>query len=385
MPWSYRRGTATEALRAHIATMLNGTVGLFATGREALLAFLRTRGWSEGDEVIVQGYTCVVIPNAIVAAGLTPVYADVDVATLSLSISDVERRLTPRTRAVICQHTFGLPAPLRELRELCDRKGLLLIEDCAHVLPDNKGPEEMARTGDAVLLSFGRDKAISGVTGGAIVLRNGLEVSAVLKEESDARDLSWWTVARLLEYPQIYAFARPLYGYVIGKALLKCASVLRLLLPILSPAEKRGTMSPALRRLPNACAALALEQLQRLPLLNEQRRVLAAFYLREAKIRGWTIDATITPDMPLQKFPLFSRNAEKIRASLRSKNIHLHDGWTGCSLCPSAVCPSDAGYRTGDDPVAEEAGQKILCLPTHPTMTVLQAKHLVETLDPLLP
>ncbi len=385
VPWRYRRGPAAQRLRAHVEDLLGGKACLFSTGREALLAFLRTRGWAPGDEVIVQGYTCAVVPNAVAAAGLTPVYADVDAASLSLSVEDTERRVTPKTRAILCQHTFGIPAPLAALRALCDRKGLLLIEDCAHVLPDAKGPEGVGRTGDAVLLSFGRDKAVSGVTGGAIVTRRLLDPARIRAEEDAAADLSWWTVARLLEYPQIYAFARPLYGSGLGKAVLKAAALLRLLLPILTAAEKRGTMRTTLRRMPDACAALALEQLRRLGALNGQRRVLTAFYLREAQARGWTIDACLSPDLPLQKFPLFTRSAETIRASLRRQNIHLHDGWTGCVICPSTVCPSDLGYRDGEDPVAEEAGSRILCLPTHPTMTVFQAKRLVEALDPLLP
>jgi dTDP-4-amino-4,6-dideoxygalactose transaminase len=92
----------------------------------------------------------------------------------------------------------------------------------------------------------------------------------------------------------------------------------------------------------------------------------------------------ITPDLPLQKFPLFVEHAERIRRQLKMYNIHLHDGWTGCVICPAAADCEAVGYKDGDDPDAEMAGEQILSLPTHSTMTLDQAKKLVTLLDPLL-
>ncbi len=384
-PWAYRRGPHAQALRILLEKTFAGRATLFATGREALLALLRTRGWSPGDEVIVQGYTCTVVPNAVRGAGLAPVYADIDPQTLSFDLTNVERRITPKTRAILCQHTFGIPGPLKELRALCDRHNLLLIEDCAHVLPDETGPMEIGRFGDAMLLSFGRDKAVSGVTGGAVIARNDRLHFSLREQEKAAKELPWPRIALYLEYPQIYALARFLYRFGLGKLFLKVVSTLRLLVPILSTAEKRGNPSSTLYALPDVCAALALDQLRRLKDLNDHRRTLTAYYHTEAQKRGWTGLLNIDPSWPLQKYPLFTKNAEGIRQKLKKHNIHLHDGWTGCVLLPSSVDPADFGYRDGDDPKAEMVGQQILSLPTHPTMTLEQAKTLIEVLDPLLP
>jgi dTDP-4-amino-4,6-dideoxygalactose transaminase len=136
--------------------------------------------------------------------------------------------------------------------------------------------------------------------------------------------------------------------------------------------------------MPNACAALALQQWKRLPEINAHRRILNDYYFNEAIRRNWPLLLGVTPDLPLQKFPLFTPGAEKIRQKLRTHNIHLHDGWTGCVICPTDADDAACGYKDGDDPDAEMAGQQILCLPTHPDTSMVQAKRLVELLDLLL-
>ncbi|MSR87493.1 aminotransferase class I/II-fold pyridoxal phosphate-dependent enzyme [Candidatus Peribacteria bacterium] len=379
LPWRYKRGPYVEKLRAALEATFNGKAFLFASGREALLAFLRNQGWNAGDEVIVQGYTCAVVPNAILRAGLTPVYADIDARTLNLDPADTERRITPRTRAVICQHTFGIPAPTEELRALCTKHNILLIEDCAHVLPDSDGPKEIGKLGDALLLSFGRDKAISGITGGAVIIKNQT-MKSLTDEEKRAGDLPLFRIGLLLEYPQIYALARPLYGCGIGKLILWLAKQLHLLIPILTPEEKHGTMPSELHHMPDILAALALDQLNRLKEINDHRCLLTGFYLEQCAEHGWPVLHGVRSDLPLQKFPMFVPNAEKIRRALKKKNIHLHDGWSGCVICPTASEASSCGYADGTDPRAEEAGEQILSLPTHPGTRLQDAEELVREL-----
>jgi dTDP-4-amino-4,6-dideoxygalactose transaminase/lipid II:glycine glycyltransferase (peptidoglycan interpeptide bridge formation enzyme) len=385
-PWRWKRGPQVEALRSALKTHLQADAFLFSSGREGLLAFLRAAGIGEGHEVIVQGYTCVVVPNAIRAAGAKTVYVDIDQETLNLNLEAVEAAITPKTKAIICQHTFGLPADIRALRTLCDTRGLLLIEDCAHVLPDASGPAYLAQLGDAVLLSFGRDKAISGIAGGAMLCRKP-EISRLLaEEERSARDLGLVTIKRLLLYPLLYGVSRPLYGLGLGKVLLKLCQLLGLFVPITSESEKQGKMSGALRKIPNACAALALDQFSRLAEINAHRRRFVSIYLEEAKRLGWTeregmVPTSIDAHLPLQKFPIFVPDAGNIRSALRKKNIHLEDGWTGCVVCPPSVSFPETGYVAGSDPEAEAACQHILSLPTHPGMTEKQARELVGIID----
>lgn len=359
-------------------------VYLFASGRQALLASLKAMDLQPGDEVIVQAYTCIVVPNAIMAAGGQPVYADILKDTLNLDIEDVKSRITPKTRAIICQHTFGIPADVAALRELCDKHKILLIEDCAHVLPDSDGPA-IGKTGDVTISSFGRDKAISGVAGGAAIVRNKNLQSAIAHLESRASSLSWWHIHKLITYPIIYRRALPFYGIGLGKAYLKLKQKLGLLVPIVTSEEKAGKMPDILQAMPNACAYLVLPQWLKRWFINQHRRKLTVFYLDECIRRGWCeptspvyVPGAIEPDLPMQKFPVFVQNAWQIRENLKKQHIYLDDGWTGCVVCPANADSSCAYYEEGMDPVAEFVGESILSFPTHPTMSLKQAKRLID-------
>lgn len=387
-PHVWNNGRSEEKFARSIGEAFAMDAFLFSSGRESLLALLRAMQLQPGEEVIVQGYTCVVVANAVRAAGGTPVFADIEKETLNLDLVAVEAAVTDKTRAVICQHTFGIPSDMEALRALCDDKNLALIEDCAHVLPDDTGPKAVGTKGDFLLLSFGRDKAVSGVSGGAVLSRHPYVSGLLFKEWQNAVDLPRGTTFRLLLYPWIYAVARPLYGLWVGKALLALCGMLGLLVPILSENEKTaGTMPAALKKMPNALTFLALGQWKRRRVLNDHRRMLTKRYLEACAQHGWPVIRGIREDLPLQKFPLFIPDADTIRAKLKAKNMILDDGWTGCVVCPPTVNQEAAGYTRGADPKAEKAAEAILSLPTHPTMEAWQADRLIAALValPLLP
>jgi len=388
IPWRYVRGKSCHQLKQELKKLLPGEPALFASGREALLALLRSLDLRPGNEVIVQGYTCVVVPNAMHAVGAVPVYADIDRDTLNLTKESVEACITPRTKAVICQHTFGIPAPVKELRKLCNERGIFLIEDMAHIIPDKplrvSLPPSLGvgEAGDFLILSFGRDKAVSGIEGGAVISRDPAVSRKIAEMERTALHRKWWEVARLLEYPtRMHSIVRPLAGTTLFKPVVWLMQKLGMIAPVLTQTEKDGSMYPILRKLPNACASLVLGELKRLPAINDRRRTISDFFLHHGRKHGWPMLNGITQGLPLQKFPLFVGDAEKKRQMLKAMNIHLDDGWTGCVVCPATCNLNNAGYRWGQDPETEAASEQILSLPTHPTMTLYQAQVLAEKVD----
>lgn len=384
MPWRYVHGTAPLRLKNALREKFSAEPVLFGSGRESLYALLKALGIKSGEEIIVQGYTCVVVPNAIHAANGVPIYADIDPETLNLTPDTVRPLITPRTRAVICQHTFGIPADAKALRKLCDEHSIVLIEELVHMMPDHKGPD-IGSVGDYVILSFGRDKAISGISGGAVLSRHPRTTAALLELERTAAHESWWNVARLLEYAtRMRSIVRPLAGTPLFKPALWILGKLHMIVLVVSPEEKKGRMSHVIKKIPNACAELALYSLSKLKSSNERRRTLTAFFARHGREHGWPMLAGVTPDLPLQKFPLFVLNAKAKRMMLKKENIHLDDGWTGCVICPEDIELTETGYENGMDPAAERVCRQIFSLPTHPTMTLIQAERLARRIDALL-
>ncbi len=381
-PWKWKRKKETEGLRSDIQKNFGGSAHLFASGREALLALLRSLQFEQGAEIIIQGYTCVALPNAIHTAGYTPVYVDIDKETLNLDPDALLGRISNRTRAILCQHTFGIPANTGRLKEICTERNLILIEDCAHVLPDASGPEEIGTKADYLLFSLNRDKALSGITGGVIVDRNQVRSDALREEEENATPLSRMTMYRLLFYAPLYYKSRFVYGlFHLGKMILVLCSKLGLLLPVLSKEEKQGEMSPLIHQMPEPCATLARVQWQHLQQINDHRRARTAQYLSAASEKGWNVPQEVTSHLPLQKFPLLIENPDDMREKLKKKGIYLDDGWTGAVVCPRTVDQEATNYIAGSCPHAEQVARSILTLPTHPTMTKKQVKKLLETLQ----
>src|SRR5881227_2761688 len=132
-----------------------------ANGTDALVLAMDAMGIGPGDEVICPAFTFYATAESIVRRGATPVFADIDAATLNLDPADVVERITPRTKAIMPVHLFGRPAPLRELAEL----GIPIVEDAAQAF----GSPEIARTGVASTFSFYPTKNLFGLGDGGLV------------------------------------------------------------------------------------------------------------------------------------------------------------------------------------------------------------------------
>ena len=101
-------------------------------GRVALYALLKAMGVGPGDEVIVQGYTCVVVANSIIYLGAKPVYVDIDLSTYNMNIEQMKEKISDKTKVIICQNTYGLSRNLEVLEQIAKEKGIYTLEDCTH-------------------------------------------------------------------------------------------------------------------------------------------------------------------------------------------------------------------------------------------------------------
>ena len=100
-------------------------------GTDAIQLALKATGIKKGDEVITVANTAVPTVAAIVETGGIPVFCDIDEETYNISIEKVEEMITEKTKAIVCVHLYGHPAEIVDIKNICDEKNIVLIEDCA--------------------------------------------------------------------------------------------------------------------------------------------------------------------------------------------------------------------------------------------------------------
>lgn len=141
------------------------------SGTAALRVALAALDLQPGDEVITQSFTFVATAEAIIEARAVPVCCEVD-ATLNMDPADLERCITPRTRAVIAVHMLGTPARLREITDICSRKNVVLIEDAAWGCGGSLDGRALGTWGRMGTYSFDFAKTMTTGEGGMIVFRD---------------------------------------------------------------------------------------------------------------------------------------------------------------------------------------------------------------------
>jgi perosamine synthetase len=145
----------------HAIAVSSGTAGLHMA--------LLTLGIKEGDEVIVPSFAFIAVANAVLNVSATPVFADIDPVTLNLTSSTVEPVITPRTRAILVVHTFGIPADMLALRDLAVRHNLVIIEDACEAIGAELHQRRIGSFGDLAVFGFYPNKQITTGEGGAVV------------------------------------------------------------------------------------------------------------------------------------------------------------------------------------------------------------------------
>lgn len=139
-----------------------------ANGTVALHLVLRALGVGPGDEVVVPALTFVASANAVTYCGARPVFCDIDPVTWNIDPGDLERRLGPRTKAVIAVHLYGHPAPMDELRAVLAGRDVALVEDAAEAHGARYRGSAAGALGDAAAFSFYGNKIITTGEGGMV-------------------------------------------------------------------------------------------------------------------------------------------------------------------------------------------------------------------------
>lgn len=316
---------------AHAVAVCNGTAALHAA--------VHALGIGPGDEVVVPTMTFAASANCVVYQGGTPIFADVDAATLLLDAASVEARLTERTRAIIAVDYAGQPCDYTALRALAERHGLALVADAAHAAGAREGDRAVGSLADLSTFSFHPVKHMTTGEGGMITtddarLAGRLRVFRNHGITSDHRQ-------RATQGAFFYEMVDLGYNY----------------------------------RLTDFQSALGLSQLRRLESFVEARGAIAARYddafaempeVRPVAVRAGVRHAYHLYPIRLE-LHLLTAGRDAVMAALRAEGIGVNVHYIPVHLHP--YYRERFGTHAGMCPHAERAYEELVTLPLFPAMT----------------
>jgi UDP-4-amino-4-deoxy-L-arabinose-oxoglutarate aminotransferase len=304
-------------------------------------------GIGPGDEVVTTPMTFIATATAILQAGATPVFVDVEPTTGNIDVDRLESAITPKTRAILPVHLYGLMCDMRAIRSIADRHGLRVIEDAAHCVEggrDGVGPGSLA---DAVCFSFYATKTLTCGEGGAVAVHDrslaerlrllrthGMTKTAVDREREG---YSHWDMVE--------------FGWKYN--------------------------------MDNIQAAMLLPQLDRLD-SNHRRRLELADRYTSRLCSLESVELPATPDDAVHARHLFpvwvdptARDStieglarRGVGAVVNYRPVHLTSWFR-----------QRYGYQAGMFPIAESIGERTLSLPLYPTMPTEHVEIVCDALE----
>jgi len=395
-PSIWKNGKGIEGLEEEFKKYSGAKYAIsFNSGRSALFSVLRNLGLKEDDEILLQAFTCNAVVNPILWANLTPVFVDCNDKNFNIDFEDLEKKITPKSRILIVQHTFGLPADMNKILEICQKNNLILIEDCAHSLGAEYSPshqnlgsggkeKKVGTFGKIAFFSFSRDKVISSIYGG-MVITNDDALAKKLKDfqEKIGHPSSFWIFQQLLHPILLNFLILPTYSFFrFGKTLLNLFQWLHILSKAVTFGEKRGKQPEYFpKKLPNALAVLALNQFKKLEKFNLHREKLADFYHENLKNSDFELPLkSAEKSQVFLRFTLKHLEAHQIIKKAWSKNILIGD-WYNKVIAPHDTKLDKMRYKIGSCPKAEKLAQETFNLPTHINISLKEAKKIVDFLE----
>jgi dTDP-4-amino-4,6-dideoxygalactose transaminase len=347
--------------------MLHGIDFLYFRGRVGLHAALRALGVGRGDEVALQAFTCVAVAEGVMATRARPLFIDIEAGGVNMSADDLRKKITPNTRAVVVQHTFGIPADMGPILEVAGQAGLPVIEDCCHTLRSTYRGKQVGAFGAAAFYSFEWGKPIVAGLGGGLVandpaLRERIEGMQGDYQEPSGR-IEWKIRFQFLAYhtlyrPSLYWFVRSLYHTVSG---------LGLVVGSYNPVREEGPLPADFSRtIARSCKRRLAARLPSVDDLAATTAKVTAEY--DAGIPTAGFHRPIAPpdsNTVLARYPLLVENKSELLERARRARVELAS-WYGTPVHP---LPRESWpqvhYVAGSCPNAEAAAARIVSLPTH--------------------
>jgi len=325
-------GDNVKALEAEAPGVCDARFGIAVnSGTDAIVIALAANGVGPGDEVITTPYTFVATTEAIIIVGAKPVFADIDPDTFNISPEEIEKKITPKTKALLPVHLYGQCADISRIEAIAKSRGLVLVSDGAQAIGSKHDGKGIGAYGAASTLSFFPTKNLGACGDGGMVLTSDEAVAA------KARSLRFHGMDETYSYEYV--------GY--------CS------------------------RLDELQAAILRVKLRRIEEWNEARRSNAAYYIRAFEGLPMTLPVSKPENFhTYHQFTLRYPRRDELKAMLGERGVG------SAVYYPSPLHLQRAyahlGHKQGDFPEAERAAAEVLSLPVHPDLSADDVKAVAE-------
>jgi dTDP-4-amino-4,6-dideoxygalactose transaminase len=289
----------------------------FMGGRVALSAAIFALQLRPGDEVIVPGYTCVVVPNSFAFAGVRTVYSDIELDTFGLDVRYLEKKVTSRTRAILLHHLYGLVC--RDYEAILDfarRHSLSVIEDCAQATGAVLKGIKVGNRGDIGFYSTEQSKVLNTIQGGIAITNNPDLARRLINYREEAKEPDPRRVDKLLHnvmlnyYESKYEWQHP-QSWRSARWAVLCHEHKRM---VSTTREEMRGIRPSHygERMPAPIAALGLNQLRKVDQYNQCRRQAAQKWDSWCESNGYRKPSVIDGSKPVYlRYPVLVEPEKK--------------------------------------------------------------------------
>lgn len=354
----------------NIAPLIREDVNAFFfwKGRVALYTIMKAMGIGPGDEVIVPGYTCVVVPNAVLYTGATPVYADIDEQTFNVTAETVKAVLTERTAAIVVQSTFGLSSDLDPILSVARDAGIPVIDDCTHGLGGTYKGQPNGFVTNASFMSMQWSKPVSTGIGGIALLNDPELAEKVGRYVQQYPRIGLFQDVSLM----IQRWVRPIadidrFHYPALTAYRWLTQRLGVAVGSSSGEEIASIQMPGdyLRR-PGKIQRRAFDSgLGKLD-VRIQRRARSADYYDRFFSGNTDVQIPIRPDYAVHgmlRYSIRVKDNQSVFRTARNRSIRIGN-WFDSPLYPVYGNLSAWNYELGSCPTSEKVAKEIVNLPT---------------------
>lgn len=311
-----------------------------SSGTAALHLIVKALNMGPGDEVIVPSFTFAASVNVILYEGAVPVFAEVEPSTYTIDPSDVERKIGPRTKAIVVVDAFGHPAEWDAILEIANRYGLKVIDDSCEALGAKYKEWMIGQLGDAAAFAFYPNKQITTGEGG-IVVTNDEQIAKLARclRNQGRGEMGSWLEHELLGY-----------NY----------------------------------RMDEMSAALGISQLRRIHEFLEKRARVASWYTERLRTVSGVRPPAVKPYVRMSWFVYVVTLEEGLDRRVVMKTMESEGIPTRAYFSPMHLQPyirERFGYRGGELPVTESVARRTIALPFHNNLSVHEVELVVDVLQ----